>query len=28
MGAAPPNMCNVTKQFTASKIVATRARCK
>lgn len=28
MGAAPPNVCNVTKQFTASKIVATRARCK
>ena len=28
MGAAPPNVCNVTKQFTASKIVQTRARCK
>jgi hypothetical protein len=28
MAAAPPNVCNVTKQFTASKIVATRARCK
>jgi len=28
MGAAPPNICNVTKQFTASKIVQTRARCK
>jgi hypothetical protein len=28
MGAAPPNVCNVTKQFTASKIVATMARCK
>ena len=28
MGAAPPNVCGVTKQFTASKIVATQARCK
>src|ERR1051325_660529 len=28
MGAAPPNVCNVTKQFTASKIIQTQARCK
>jgi hypothetical protein len=28
MGAAPPNVCNVTKQFTASKIVATKRKCK
>ena len=28
MAAAPPNVCNVTKQFTASKIVATRRACK
>ena len=29
MGAAPPNICNVTKQFTASKIVQSKvARCK
>jgi hypothetical protein len=28
MGSAPPNVCSVTKQFIASKIVATRARCK
>jgi hypothetical protein len=28
MGAAPPNICNATKQFTASKIVATKRACK
>jgi hypothetical protein len=28
MGAAAPNMCSVTKQFTASKIVATKRKCK
>ena len=28
MGAASMNVCNVKKQFTASKIVQTRARCK
>jgi len=27
MGAAPPNVCNVTKQFTASKIIATKRKC-
>jgi hypothetical protein len=27
MGAAPPNVCNVTKQFSASKIIATRRKC-
>jgi hypothetical protein len=28
LGAAPPNVCNVTKQFIASKIVATKRKCK
>ncbi len=27
MGAAPPNVCNVTKQFSASKIIATKRKC-
>lgn len=28
LGAAPHNICNVTKQFIASKIIATRRACK
>ncbi len=28
MGAAPPNVCNVTKQLSASKIIQTRRKCK
>ena len=28
IGAAPPNICNVKRQFIASKIVATRRMCK
>jgi hypothetical protein len=28
LGAAPPNVCNVTKQMLASKIIATRRACK
>jgi hypothetical protein len=27
MGAAPPNVCNVTKQFAASKIIHTKRKC-
>lgn len=27
MGAAPPNVCGVTKQLTASKIIATKRKC-
>ena len=27
MGAAPPNVCNVTKQLSASKIIATKRKC-
>ena len=27
MGAAPPNVCGVTQQLIASKIIATRRRC-
>ena len=28
MGNAPPNICNVTKQFVASSIIATKRACK
>lgn len=28
MGAAPPNVCNVKRQFTASKIVVLPKKCK
>ena len=28
MGASPPTICNVSKQFTASKIIATKRKCK
>lgn len=28
MGAAPPNICSVSKQFIASKIIATKRKCK
>jgi hypothetical protein len=28
MGAAPPNVCNVKRQFTASNIIATKRACK
>ena len=28
IGASPPNICNVRKQFIASKIIATRRMCK
>lgn len=27
MGAAPPNVCNVSKQFSASKIIHTKRKC-
>ena len=28
IGAAPPNICNVSRQFIASNIIATRRTCK
>jgi hypothetical protein len=28
MDAAPPNVCNVTKQLSASKIIATKRKCQ
>jgi hypothetical protein len=28
LGAAPPNVCNATRQLTADKIIQTKGRCK